>query len=57
MKITYNNNGRAFFVKLECPETEIVLCTKDITEAKKEFLNRMENLFNNTICELLKEVS
>lgn len=57
MRIIYDSDAKVFFIKLEYPETETVFCTKDIVEVKEEFLKKMENVFNNTICELLTEVT
>lgn len=55
MKIIYDNNQKQYFVALEGSETVTFINTKDIVEAREEFIERMTWLFNEAICKSLKD--
>ena len=55
MKIIYDKHEESYLIELEYPETVTWINTKDIVEARKEFIERMTWLFNTTICEKLKD--
>lgn len=55
MKITYDNKSKAYHITLEYPETEIYIGTDDIVEARTMFVERMQELFNQTIRDNLKD--
>lgn len=55
MKIAYEPHQGMYLVLLEEPETLTWINTRDIAEAREEFVKRMTWLFNDTICEALKD--
>jgi hypothetical protein len=54
VKVIYDNKEHIFIVINE--ETETFINTDDIVEARNIYLERMEWLFNNAVCERLKYV-
>lgn len=50
MKIIYDTDKQTYFVKVEYPETDLLICTYDIAEARSEFISYMTRLFNDTVC-------
>ena len=55
MKIIYEPYQGMYLVLLEEPETLTWINTSDIVEARDEFIKRMTLLFNDAICEALKD--
>lgn len=55
MKIIYDKSQEMYAVVLEHPETATFVHTKDIVEAREEFIKCMTRLFNDAICEKLME--
>ena len=54
MKVIYESDKEMYGVEIEHPENLIWINTKDITEAKEQFVNSMTMLFNDAVCEALK---
>ena len=54
MKVIYDDKAKVFIVINE--EIETFINTDDIVEARKIYLERMEWLFNDAVCERLKYV-
>ncbi len=55
MKVIYDDKRNVYGVLIEHPETEIWINTADIAIAREEFVERMKWLFNEAICEQLKD--
>ena len=55
MKVIYEPYRGVYCVLLEEPEALTWINTSDIAEAREEFIKRMTWLFNNAICEVLKD--
>lgn len=53
MKVIYDNTAKVFIVINE--ETETVINTDDVVEARKIYLERMEWQFNDAVRNKLKE--
>jgi hypothetical protein len=56
MKIIYDNKEDRYIINLEGYENITVVNTNDIVEAREYFLSNMESLFNNAVCEQLKDI-
>lgn len=54
MKIIYDNHQGVYLVKIEELETVTCINSKDIVEVREEFIKCMTTMFNNAICEELK---
>ena len=54
MKIIYDDKQERYIIKLEEYEGVYIANTKDIVEARNYFVENMKILFNNAICEQLK---
>ena len=54
MRVIYDPDGEFYVIKLEVPETTTAIKTRDIIEAREEFIKCMTRLFNDAICEKLK---
>ncbi len=54
MKVIYDPDGELYVIKLENSETTTLINTRDIVEAREEFVKCMTRLFNDAICEKLK---
>ena len=55
MKVKYDDEKSAYLVELDCCESITFLNTDDIVEARKIFIEHMTRLFNDAICEQLKD--
>lgn len=55
MKVIYEPYEGLYLVKIEYPETLTWINTRDITVAKEKFIESMTELFNDAICEALKD--
>lgn len=55
MKVVFNNIENMYIVELEDFEKKTSLNTNDIVEARKYFIAHMVSLFNNAVCEQLKD--
>ena len=55
MKVKYDDEKSAYLVKLDCCESVTFLNTDDIVEARQIFVEHMTRLFNDAICEQLKD--
>jgi hypothetical protein len=55
MKVLYDDKLNIYKVRLKDSETLVLINTSDIVEAKKRFLNYMSTLFDNAVCEQLKD--
>lgn len=53
MKVIYDPDGELYVIKLENSETTTLINTRDIVEAREEFVKCMKRLFNDVICEKL----
>lgn len=56
MKVIYDDKEKRYIVSLENYENITVLNTNDIVEARERFVERMESLFNDAVCEQLKDI-
>lgn len=54
MRVIYDDASRVIIVKIEDLETVTTLNTTDIAEARKWFLQCMEDMFNNAVISKLK---
>lgn len=54
MKIVYDQEREVYIIKIAATESAMVFSTKDIAEARDEFVRFMTKLFNEAICEQLK---
>lgn len=54
MKVIYDPDSELYVIKLENSETTTLINTRDIVEAREEFVKCMTRLFNDAICEKLK---
>lgn len=57
MKVIYDSDDELYVIKLENSETTTLINTRDVVEAREEFVKCMTKLFNDTICEKLKDWS
>lgn len=55
MKIIYDNYTEMYLIKLEDQETLTWINTRDIVQAREEFIKCMTKLFNDTICKKLTD--
>lgn len=55
MKIIYDTKENMYLVKVEYPETEIWIKTKDIAKARDEFVERMIRAFDDAVCDKFKD--
>lgn len=54
MIVIYDNQTHMYRVVIESSEMSTWINTDDIVEARKEFIDRMTWMFNQAICERLK---
>ena len=54
MKIIYEPYQEIYIITLEDKETLTYVNTRDIVDAREEFIKYMTRLFNDTVCEKLK---
>ena len=55
MKVIYEPDNELYVIKLENPETTTLINTRDIVEAREEFIKQMTRLFNDAICRQLRD--
>lgn len=55
MRVIYEPNQGMYLVEIKKPETVTCINTKDIVVAREEFIKMMTRLFNDAICESLKD--
>ena len=55
MKIIYKSHQGMYFIQIEEPENVTWINTRDIVVAREEFIKMMTRLFNDAICEQLKD--
>lgn len=55
MKVIYEPHQGMYLVEIKEPETVTWINTRDIVEAREEFIKMMTRLFNDAICEALKD--
>lgn len=53
MKIIYENG--VYHINTEYPETEFHVCTNNIADAKKHYIDMLMSLFDETVCKQFKE--
>ncbi len=49
MKIIYDDRHEEYIVKLEYPETDILISADNIVQARERFIECMMGLFNNAV--------
>jgi hypothetical protein len=54
MKVIYDKHQEVYMVKLEPLEAVTYIHTKDVVEAREEFIKCMTRLFNDAICGSLR---
>ena len=54
MKVIYDNERKMYAVSIEPLETTTLINSNDIVEVRKEFVEKMTWLFNQAICDKLK---
>lgn len=55
MRIIYDDKVHLYGVCLEPPDTVMWLNTSDIAEARTMYVERLTKLFNEAVCEQLKD--
>lgn len=55
MKVIYDDEQEVYIVKLEDFENTTIINTDDIVEAREHFIKGMTTLFNDAICDALKD--
>ena len=55
MKVIYEPHQEMYLVALEEPETVTWINTRDIVEAREQFIKSMTKLFNDAVCAALKD--
>ena len=55
MKVKYDNKQCVYIIKHEDCEDVTLVNTNDVVEARSFFVEHMKNLFNNAVCEQLKD--
>ena len=55
MKVIYDDEQEVYIVKLEDFENTTIINTDDIVEARERFIKGMTTLFNDAICDALKD--
>lgn len=55
MKVIYEPHQEMYLIQIEEPETATWINTNDIVVAREEFIKMMTRLFNDAVCESLKD--
>lgn len=55
MRVIYEPHLEMYLVEIKEPETVTWVNTRDITKAREEFVKMMTRLFNDAVCEALKD--